>query len=302
MKLQGLLAILLLAGAAASCGGDRAVAVSTVDEQPGASTAPAGSTPPTSAPAGSTSTPAPPAAATMPVHVWFTRGETLWYSTVRVPQTRGVGAAAVRALIAGPSSVERSAGVGSAVPAGSQLLGLDISDGLATVDLSSEFAAGGGSLSEQMRLAQLVYTLTEFPTVKGVRLRLDGKDVDVFSGEGIVLPDPMRRRGFADLLPVIVVESPAIGAEVSPGFTVSGSANVFEANVSVELRDAAGRPLTSTFTTASCGTGCRGRYSTTVSYSVPRRQRGVLIVHDDDAAGTGTPPHEVAIPVVLRPA
>jgi hypothetical protein len=237
----------------------------------------------------------------MTLQVWFTRGETLWFSTEQVPSTKAVAAAAVRALIAGPSDAQRSAGVGSVVPAAAQLLGINIVDGVATVDLSSEFASGGGSLSQQMRLAQLVYTLTQFPTVDAVRLRLDGKDVSVFSGEGIVLPDPMRRRNFADLLPVIVVESPQIGDTLAGTVTVRGTANVFEANVSIEIRDAKGRQIASTHTLATCGTGCRGRYSATLQFSVPSVQTGTVVVHDDDAAGTGTPPHQVLIPVILRP-
>jgi hypothetical protein len=56
-----------------------------------------------------------------------------------------------------------------------------------------------------------------------------------------------------------------------------------------------------TFTTASCGTGCRGTYSVDVTYKVPNEQRGTIVVHDDDAAGTGTPPHSVRIPVTLGP-
>ncbi len=35
-----------------------------------------------------------------------------------------------------------------------------------------------------MRLAQLVYTATQFDTVKSVRLHLDGEPVDVFSARG----------------------------------------------------------------------------------------------------------------------
>jgi hypothetical protein len=54
------------------------------------------------------------------------------------------------------------------------------------------------------------------------------------------------------------------------------------------------------FTTATCGTGCRGTFSVTVSYEVRSAQPGEIVVHDDDAAGTGHPPHEVRIPVVLQ--
>jgi hypothetical protein len=34
---------------------------------------------------------------------------------------------------------------------------------------------------------------------------------------------------------------------------------------------------------------------------VSREQRGTIVVHDDDAAGTGTPPHVARVPVVLVP-
>ncbi len=44
------------------------------------------------------------------------------------------------------------------------------------------------------RLAQVVYTLTEFDTVKDVRFMLDGEPVDVFSGEGILLEEPVGRQ------------------------------------------------------------------------------------------------------------
>jgi hypothetical protein len=38
-----------------------------------------------------------------------------------------------------------------------------------------------------------------------------------------------------------------------------------------------------------------------VNYKVDHEQPGTIVVHDDDAAGTGTPPHQVRIPVVLTP-
>ena len=46
-----------------------------------------------------------------------------------------------------------------------------------------------------MRLAQVVYTVTQFDTVKSVRFHLDGEPVDVFSGEGIVLDKPVDAEG-----------------------------------------------------------------------------------------------------------
>jgi germination protein M len=287
---------------AAGCGQGSAQVVSSVSPGGGpVSSGPAATQPPPDSGGGS-STPPPAPAETTTVQTWFIRGETLWYATRQVERKPGIGAETVRALLAGPSSTMRAAGVGTVIPSATQLLGLDVSGGIATVDMSSEFASGGGSLSEQMRLAQLVYTLTQFPTVKGVRLKLDGQDTKVFSGEGIVLPDPMRRSSFADLLPPIVVESPGIADMVAGPFVVKGTANVFEANVSIEVRTASGKVLLRTFTTATCGTGCRGRYAKTITLMVTKRTPATLVVHDDDAAGMGTPPHQVVIPLLLVPA
>src|SRR5439155_26106165 len=109
------------------------------------------------------------------------------------PKTTAVGGAAIDALLARPSATERAHGIGTLVPADTSRLGLDISGGTATVDLSSEYQSGGGSLSMTMRLAQVVYTLTQFPTVQRVALHLDGEPVTVFSGEGIVLDRPQTR-------------------------------------------------------------------------------------------------------------
>ncbi|MGH3039588.1 MAG: Gmad2 immunoglobulin-like domain-containing protein, partial [Gaiellaceae bacterium] len=168
-------------------------------------------------------------------------------------------------------------------------------------DLTSEFESGGGTLSMQMRLAQVVYTLAQFPTVEGVLFSLDGEQVDVIGGEGIVVDQPLRRRDFRDLLPAILVTSPALGQTVGNPIVIRGSANVFEANVSVEVLDASGQEIASTFTTATCGTGCRGTFAVSLEYEVDEEQDGTLVVHDDDAAGTGTFPHEVRIPVRLTP-
>ena len=100
-------------------------------------------------------------------------------------------------------------------------------------------------------------------------------------------------------LPAIVVESPSAGERVRSPVTVSGTADVFEANVTVRIA-AGGEELAHTFTTATCGTGCRGDFSVAVVFKVEREKPGTIVVHDD-AADTGRPPHEVRIPVTLAP-
>ena len=87
---------------------------------------------------------------------------------------------------------------------------------------------------------------------------------------------------------------------MSSPVTVSGTADVFEAMVSVRVLDSTGNQIARTFTTASCGTGCRGGYSVTVSYSVPRAQPGTIEVFESSAKD-GQPVNVQLIPVTLAP-
>jgi spore germination protein GerM len=121
----------------------------------------------------------------------------------RAVEAPSVAANAIRALIAGPTDVDEGSGLSSEVPTDTLLLGLDIDDdGLATVDLSREFEVGGGSFSMFGRLAQVVYTLTQFPTVDRVAFRLDGEPVTTFSGEGIVFDGPVDNDDYLGFLPI----------------------------------------------------------------------------------------------------
>ncbi len=242
-----------------------------------------------------------PAAATVAYQVWFTDAEGLFVTYRTEEATPRVGTAALESLLEGPDSFEEDYGLRTAIPDGTQLLGLEIGDGIARADLSSEFESGGGSASMQARLAQVVYTLTQFPTVEGVLFSLDGEPIDVLGGEGVVIDHPLTRRDYAELLPAILVTSPALNQSVGSPVVIRGSANVFEANVGIEILDQNGDVLADTFTTATCGSGCRGTFRARVAFEVDREQMGTIVVHDDDAAGTGTYPHEVRIPVRLVP-
>ena len=220
-----------------------------------------------------------------------------------VPKTKAVATAAMRQLLAGPAGDELSArpAMYTAIPDGTTLLGISIADGVATVNLSKEYEAGGGSASMQARLAQVVYTLTQFPTVTGVRFQLDGVPVTALGGEGVVLDGPVGRDDFRDQLPAIFVDRPAWGASLGNPGIVSGEANVFEATFQLELVDARGRTILGKTVTASCGTGCWGTFRTSLAYTVPAAQWGTLRVFEPSAKD-GTPTHVTEYPVWLTPA
>lgn len=197
----------------------------------------------------------------------------------KVPETLGVARAAIEALLDGPSAGEASSvpAITSTVPANSELLDIAISGGVATVDLSEEFESGSGSFSVRGRLAQLVFTLTRFPTVDSVVLRIEGETVDVFSSEGVIIDGPLTREDFLDFAPSILVESPVYSGEAGNPLRVTGIANVFEATFMLTLTDNDGLILYEEPVMASCGTGCWGTFDVTVPYSVTHRQLGAII-------------------------
>jgi hypothetical protein len=100
--------------------------------------------------------------------------------------------------------------------------------------------------------------------------------------------------------PAIVVRTPVAGDEVVSPVTVAGTANVFEGTVSIRILDANGQELAATFTTATCGSGCRGRYSEEVFFFTEERQDGTIEVFESSAAD-GSPLNLVPVSVVLVP-
>jgi hypothetical protein len=56
--------------------------------------------------------------------------------------------------------------------------------------------AGQRSSAEFLRLAQVVYTLTQFETIEGVSFRLEGEPVELFGRHGIIVARPQTRQDF----------------------------------------------------------------------------------------------------------
>jgi hypothetical protein len=103
-----------------------------------------------------------------------------------------------------------------------------------------------------------------------------------------------------DELPAIVVTKPSPGDTVSSPVTVAGTADVFEATVSIRILDANRKKIADTFTTATCGTGCRGDFSKQVDFTVSAQQQGTVMVFESSAEN-GRPINVVRIPVTLSP-
>jgi germination protein M len=271
-------------------------APSEAAETPGTSEAPA----PTATPESTT---------TMLVRAYFllddsADGDAALVPVLRtVPESKATARAAMTALLAGPSAKELAANptIRTMIPDGTSLHGVTTAAGVATVDLSGEFATGSGSAAARARLAQVVYTLTQFASIDSVRFELDGVAVTTFP-PGIALDKPARRSTYrTSLLPAIFVDRPAWGAGLPNPGRVNGVANVFEAQFRIALLDAKGHVLVDRPVAAACGSGCWGTFDLSLGYEVDKAQWGTLRVWDPSENG-GAPTAVRAYPVWIVPA
>jgi immunoglobulin-like protein involved in spore germination/sporulation and spore germination protein len=246
-------AVLLLA---AGCGSS---AHRSTSRQPTTTAAPPATTAPATTPTTATTKQQPIA-----LELYFLAPDGKLVAASReIPHTTMPGSAALHELMNPPD------GATTQVPDGLRL----------TIDGNGRGTVSGATLNPAA-LAQVVYTLTSFPTVKSVNGR--------------------TRRDVEDFVPAILVEHPLPGESVSSGFHVTGNANTFEATFNYKLKDAAGKELAHDFVTATSGSGERGTFDFTVPFTVDTAQDGTLTVFESSAEN-GSVMHERDIPLRLLP-
>jgi len=135
---------------------------------------------------------------TQAVTLYWVLGEAVVPVQQRVPRTVRIGTAALNELLWGPSP-PNLAGFSTAIPTPEEVLrypgrepdwgarvalrSLTIVDGVATADFSKELKAyGGGSLRVMLIRQQIRQTLLQFPTVRQVRIAIEGQT------EGVLEP------------------------------------------------------------------------------------------------------------------
>lgn len=134
---------------------------------------------------------------TREINVYWVLGERVVPHSQRIISTQRIGTAALNELLWGPPQTQ--IGFSTAIPTPQQVLtypgrepdwgprvtlrSLVIRDGVATADFSQELQAyGGGSLRVKLIHDQIAQTLLQFPTVKEVRIAIEGQT------EGVLQP------------------------------------------------------------------------------------------------------------------
>ena len=120
---------------------------------------------------------------TKTVLLYFTdaTGEKLIPEERSVPKVIGIARSSIEELIKGPAQ----AGLKGTLPVSAKLLDINVrQDGLCIVDFSKELIEElpVSAKSERLAVYSIVNTLTQFPTVERVEMRVAGKTVDTLLG------------------------------------------------------------------------------------------------------------------------
>jgi spore germination protein GerM len=116
--------------------------------------------------------------------------------TRKAPSSNSPLLNALQTLVNGPSSDEQGQGLISLIPAGTKILSVNIRGETAYIDISEEFQYNSyGREGYVAQLHQIVWTATEFSSVKNVQLLIEGRRVD-WLGEGIRIGSPLNRTSF----------------------------------------------------------------------------------------------------------
>ncbi|MCL6473111.1 MAG: GerMN domain-containing protein [Firmicutes bacterium] len=164
-----------------------------------------------------------------------------------IPKTSAIARASLEELIKGP----KQAGLTSVIPRDTKVRSVKITDSLATIDFSREVLnANVGAESEALGIAQIVDTLTQFPTIKTVKFLVEGRDRGTIDGRQIedwwghvgLSKQPFSRnesviQGARIRTNTITVNSPRAYTEIPNPVTVEGTATVFEASLNVRILD-----------------------------------------------------------------
>lgn len=283
--LRALALVAVLALVSAGCGDDAGTVTADTTTSSPTST--------TETTSEATATTVEPAGETVPLSAYFIDAEGhIALGWIRQVDGPGVAAGILESVLAGTTADDEPLGLTTAIPAGTTLLGVDITDdATAVVDLSAEFVEGGSEASGRQRLAQIVYAVTQFPTVEQVEIRVEGEVLTAVGETGVAVDGPLARADFQwggpyeDVEDRILVEMPRPGEVVEgPAVDVGGSSNTFEATVQLEAVAVDGTVLVpEQFTTATSGSGTPGTFYDTLVFPDGTTGQVVIRVFESSA-------------------
>lgn len=114
----------------------------------------------------------------------------------RIPWEEGIAKASINNMVDSPELRESLSETGllPVIPAGTEILGMAIDDetGLCKINFSENILNSESEKEEETLIKGVVYTLTEFPTVKKVQILVGGKEMETMN-YGSNISEPIAR-------------------------------------------------------------------------------------------------------------
>lgn len=113
---------------------------------------------------------------------------------IPVPESKEVAKQALEYLVKdGPVTNHLPNGFQAVLPAGTEVLGVNIKEGVATADFSEEFKEYEAS-DEQKILQSITWTLTQFESIDRVKIRINGHEQEVMPVNGTPISGGVSRQ------------------------------------------------------------------------------------------------------------
>jgi peptidoglycan hydrolase-like protein with peptidoglycan-binding domain len=210
------------------------------------------------------------------VRVYFTSGEQLVPVLRSAPSSQDRVAAAVRALLRGPTADERRSSLDSALPAGTRLRSVSVEDGTAKIALGTSLvtasqASAVAKAGQSAALAQLTFTVTAVAGIQRVQVSAPGMKALVLSradflGSGSAPTPTPTLSGSAPPSGSGATASAASSSTTSPTGTPTPTADPFASSASPSAQPSPG----GTSSTAAAGLAIRPKDARQVQEALVR--------------------------------
>ena len=228
------------------------------------------------------------------------------HRVIAMPEGKRIAEATMELLLDGPTDLEQAFGLRNELPFLVDLGAIRLDGaGVLTVTLEGELTRTGFAAEQPLAIAQIVHTLTQFPTVSAVRVlneRPGDPTAAALWAEVSPFLDVLLTREDVDAaVGGVMFEQPALGDRITTPLRLSGYANVFECQFQVRLLDLDGTVLGRVNVCAEFGEH-PGRFETVLDFDADasRSEMVLLVVGYTGGASSERPlPNAVTIPLWL---
>ena len=202
-------------------------------------------------------------------------------------------------LLAGPAVHEIAVGLTTSIDAKTKMrdpVGIDPGSRTATVNLSNAFRSDDERLLGT-RMAQVVFTLTQFPVIERVEFAVNGRPLQAVDGRGRTLRGAATRADYERLTPPILVEAPAVWASAASPIELTGSVALDNGRLHYRLHDRDNRVIAEDDIATRPRDDGRRTFRVVIPYELADDGRGTLVLFEQTEDGDER--NVVAIPVEL---